>query len=129
MSNTVKKRPDLARKVTRKTVEKQDAEMSAGLRVELSKDEVYEIRMGDVTPQAARELRRVCGFGFVTLCNLMGSDPDIDLISTFVWFARRLAGEDALEIDDVSVGYDVLTGEGFDVAAAGDEVITPGPEA
>lgn len=129
MSKTAS-RPNLARKVTRTSKQKQDAELNAGLRVVLSEGEAYEIRMGDVTPAAARELRRQCGFGFHSLLQQLGADPDVDLISTFVWLARRLAGEEDLDLNDVVVGYDVLVRDEFDCAPVTEgEVIKPGPEA
>lgn len=128
MSNKASNRPSTARKVTRKTKEREQDELAQGLRIEVSPTEVYEVRIGDVTPEAARELRAATGYGFMRLLNLIGEDPDVDLISSFVWLARRLAGED-IALEDVSIGYDVLARDGFDVAPAGSEVVGSGPEA
>lgn len=121
-------RPTLQRKVTRKTKEKATDDLNRGLRVEVD-GEAFEIRVGDVSPKLARELRRETGMGFMSLLAALVRDPDTDLVSTFVWFARRVRGEE-VDIDDVAVGYDVLTDpDRFDVDEAGAEVIAPGPEA
>lgn len=120
MSNTVKKRPDLARKVTRKTVEREDADLAQGLRVDVN-GESYEVRIGDVTPEVARRLRRECGFGFMKLLAMTQEDPDTDLLSTFVWVARLIRGED-VELAECDVTYEAMIRDDFDVAQAGPEV-------
>lgn len=121
-------RPTLARKVTPKSEATRAAALDQGVRLALSEDEVYEIRMGDVTPQIARELRRATGSSFNALMAEMGADPDIDSISTFVWLARRLAGDD-VALDDVSVGYGEMLADGFDIDIAKPEEAGDSPEA
>ena len=120
-------RPSVARKVTRKTTEKQDSDLSIGARVEID-GEAYEVRVGDVMPALARELRLLTGMGFLRLLDEMRRDPDIDLISTFVWVARRIRGEN-VTLEECEVGYDVVGDpDRFDMAQAGVEV-DEGPEA
>ena len=131
MSNTVKPRPNLARKVTRKTVEKADADLSRGCRITIGEDD-YEVRVGDVTPAAARELRRLTGYSFMHLLDAMSTDPDIDLIQSFMWLARTLRGDTVdgrpVGLDDVDVSYADMLADDFDMAEAGPEVVDPGPE-
>ena len=87
MSNT--QRPSTARKVTRTTEKKREAALDMGLRVTME-GEVFEVRVGDVTSTMARELRARLGFGPMQLIKQTAIDPDIDLLSAFVWLARRI---------------------------------------
>lgn len=123
MSNT--QRPTAARKVTRTTEKKREDALDMGLRVEMDGD-VFEVRVGDVTSALARELRSRLGFGPMQLIKQTAIDPDIDLLSAFVWLARRIRGE-LVPFDEVEVTYAQLLSDGFDVSLPGDE--EPDPEA
>ncbi|HKY57855.1 MAG TPA: hypothetical protein VJL80_07440 [Aeromicrobium sp.] len=115
MSNTRKPatRPSTARKVTPRTEAKREAALDSGLRITID-GEHYDVRLGDITPALARELRSHVGLGPLQLINQTGIDPDIDRLSAFVWLARRLRGE-RVEFDDVSVTYAQMLSDGFDV--------------
>lgn len=114
---TPPRRPSTARKVTRTTEEHRDEALDQGLRVTID-DEVYDVRVGDVTSKLARELRGHVGFGPMQLIRVCAVDPDIDLISAFVWLARRIRGE-LVRFDDVEVTYSQLLADGFDVDTPG----------
>ena len=90
MSND-QKRPALARRVTRATEAERKEALEAGIKITLD-GQSYELRMGDITSEIAREMRRATGMGFRALMSELPRDPDIDLISAFVWAARRVAG-------------------------------------
>lgn len=125
MSNA--RRPTAARKVTKKTEESRREALDQGVRITLD-GESYTLRIGDVTPAMARELRRETGHSFMALVNLLGDDPDIDVIAEAVWVARRMAG-DEVALDDVMLDYNNL-GDGFDIDVAKPlEVVDDGPEA
>lgn len=117
MSNT---RPSLAAKSSKKSEADRKAALDQGLRLTID-GESYEVRIGDVTPQLARELRQATGMGFMQLVGaITGPGADIDLISAFVWVARRIRGE-FLEVDDVEVTYAQMLSDGFEVDVAGEE--------
>lgn len=120
MSNTRTARPTTARKATRKSEQKRKSGLQDGLRIELASGEVYEARYGDVTPQIARELRRNLGIGFQGLMQALGTDPDVDLLSAFVWVARRCQGE-AVAFDSVWITYEDLDADGFDINRTQDD--------
>jgi hypothetical protein len=123
MSNA--KRPTTARKVTRSTEANREDALDQGLRITLE-DEVFEVRVGDITPAMARDLRGKVGFGPMQLIRQCAVDPDVDLLSAFVWLARRIAGE-LVRFEDVEVTYAQLLSDGFDITTPGDE--EPDPEA
>lgn len=128
MTNKPANRPSLARKVTPKSEAKRTEALDEGIRMTVE-GETYEVRLGDITPQVARELRRATGGSFNALREELGSDPDIDSISAFVWLARRIRGE-ILSLDDVAIGYAVILGDGFDVETTdGPEEVGDSPEA
>ena len=112
-------RPPLDRKHTRVSEKKRDDALDQGLRLSID-GTVYEARVGDVTPAIARELRRETGMGFMRLLEVTAEDPDIDVISTFVWVSRLIAGE-SISIDEVSVGYASILADDFEVALPGAE--------
>lgn len=101
MSNT--KRPSLARQDTRKTKEARRAELDQGVRI-IFDGEVYEIRLGDVTPVLARRFRRAYGAPFSELLEELSDAADIDSIAAVVWMARLLAGDD-VEFDEIAISY------------------------
>jgi hypothetical protein len=111
------------RKVTRKTEENRESALDQGLRITLD-GEVFEVRLGDITPAMARDLRGKVGFGPMQLVGQLAVDPDVDLLSAFVWLARRIAGE-MVRFEDVEVTYAQLLSDGFDVSTPGKE---PDPE-
>lgn len=84
-------RPSLARKHTRTTETHREEGLDEGIVMNID-GEVFEARVGDMTPELTRELRAACGMGFMTLMNTCGTDPDIDVVSSFVWLARRIRG-------------------------------------
>lgn len=117
MSNA---RPSLAAKTSKKSEADRKAALDQGLRLTVDGN-AYEVRLGDVTPSLARELRNATGMGFMQLIGgITGPAADIDLISAFVWVARRIRGE-YVDIDDVEVSYAQMLSDGFDVAVAGEE--------
>jgi hypothetical protein len=123
MSNT--QRPSAARKVTRTSEANRENALDQGLRITLD-GEVFEVRVGDITSTLARELRGHVGFGPMQLIRHCAVDPDVDLLSAFVWLARRISGE-FVRFEDVEVSYAQLLSDGFDVATPGDA--EPDPEA
>lgn len=124
---TAPARPSLARKHTTSSEKKRDEALDAGVRLTIE-GVVYEARVGDVTPAIARELRQAIGMGFMGLMNTVAEDPDIDVVSAFVWVARRIKGE-FVAFEDVEVSYKQMLSEGFDVDVAGaEEVDTDDPQ-
>jgi hypothetical protein len=112
MSNTKKApatRPALNRKVTRSTEQKRKQALEQGLVITID-DERYEVRVGDVTPSMARDLRRETGFGTFGLLQAMTSRQglDIDIIQSFMWLARRISGEYGVQLDDCVFDYNVM---------------------
>lgn len=110
---TPAKRPSAARKHTRTTETSRADAMDSGLKITLE-GEVYEVRLGDVTSNLTRELRRGTGMSFNQLMREVTTDPDVDSIAGFVWMARRIAGE-KVDIEDVVVTYAQLLGDDFEV--------------
>lgn len=107
-----KTRPTTARKVTRKTEENRAAAHNRGLQVKVG-GQAYEVRLGDITPAMAHELRMKVGFGPAQLIAAVVTAPDIDVVSAFVWLSRRIDGE-KVAFGDVSITYDELFAEDFD---------------
>lgn len=128
MSNT--QRPSTTRKVTRKTKDSRQAALDSGMRIEID-GEGYEVRLGDITPSVARELRREFGMGPQSFLATMGADPDVDLLAGFIWLARRIRGEYVdLETVMEGVGYETLLKDTieFDLLS-GPEELDDSPEA
>lgn len=130
MSNT--KRPTAARKVTTKTEANRAAALDEGVRFKLDDGgEWYVLRPSDVTPEVAREVRRVTGRSFMRLMGDIAIDPDIDVLAEGVWAARRIKGEQ-VELSEVQVTYQMLLSDGFEIDEAGssaDEAGEGSPEA
>ena len=124
---TETKRPPLAQKHTRASEGNREQALDEGLKLTID-GEVFEARVGDVTPAIARELRRNIGMGFMSLMQETARDPDIDVISAFVWVARRIRGE-VVAFDDVAVSYEQMLSEGFDVDTTESEDLDDSPEA
>lgn len=122
---TTAKRPSTARKVTRSTESARESALDQGLSITLD-GQTHEVRVGDISSSIARELRAHVGFGPMQLIRQCAIDPDVDLISAFVWLARRINGEH-VAFNDVEVTYGQLLADGFDVSMPGDE--EPDPEA
>lgn len=118
---TTPTRPSLSRAHTRSSEAKRDEALDTGARITIE-GEAFEARIGDVTPSIARELRRATGGGFMSLLSTMADDPDVDVVSAFVWVARRIRGE-AIALDDVNVTYAQMLADGFDVQEAGAEIV------
>lgn len=112
-------RPSLARQHTRGSDEKTQEELDTGVAVTIEHVE-YVVRVGDLSPQIVRELRRNYGGSFNKLMTELAEDPDVDIISTFVWLARRVEG-DKVDHDDVAIDYRAMLADGFDIAVAGRE--------
>lgn len=123
MSNA--KRPSTARKVTRSSEASREDALDQGLRITME-GEVFEVRVGDITSAMAREVRANLGFGPMQLIRQCAIDPDVDLLSAFVWLARRISGE-LVRFSDVEVTYAQLLSDGFDVDVPASE--DPDPEA
>ena len=124
---TTPTRPSAARKHTRSTDAKAEAELDQGIRVTLD-GEHYEVRLGDVTSTVTRELRAASGMSFNALMEYVTTDPDTDVIAAFIWLARRLRGE-RVELGEVVVTYRQLLGEEFDVSLPDAREDESGPEA
>lgn len=124
------KRPPLNRVHTRGSEAKRSSELDVGLKLTIDGNE-YALRMGDLQPHHVRALRMVThvaygpihpgGLTFETLLERCAASPDIDYISTFVWFARYVAGETELSHDEVATDYAAILADGFDIAEAGAE--------
>lgn len=125
MTTPAKSRPTTARKVTRTTETKRESELDQGLLISIDGED-FAVRLGDITSTLARELRAKLGFGPMQLIRQCSVDPDVDLLSAFVWLARRIAGE-MVRFEDVEVTYAQLLSDGFDVSAPGKA--EPDPEA
>lgn len=116
MSNT--QRPSIQRKHTRKTDANRTAALDAGMVVTVD-GEKYEVRVGDVTPAIAREVRRNFGMGVQSLLREMARDPDLDVLAGFMWIARLIRGEQVdLEEVEENLDYSALTDEDFSAAIA-----------
>lgn len=119
-------RPSLARKHTRSSEQSRNDALNAGLRITID-GEHYEARLRDVPPSLARELRRESGMGFIELMKEISREPDADLLSAFVWVARRLRGE-FVAFDEVEVTYEQILSDSFDVDTATGEEVGEHPE-
>lgn len=121
-------RPKVERRDTRKTTAKADAELDRGIALEF-KGKTYEVRVGDVPPGIARELRQQTGYGFLQLFAAMATTPDLDLIAAWIWLARRIDGEnvDLSEVDaEISYASIAVDLEVHEVEGPGEPT---GPEA
>lgn len=125
MSNT--RRPSLAAKSSKKSEADRKAALEQGMRVTFD-GQTYEVRMGDVTPQIARELRAQVGFGFIQLIEQMETVPDVDLVAALVWVARRIRGE-RVSLDEIEIDYSDLFDADPQIVNADDEEEATGPEA
>lgn len=122
-------RPPLAPRHTRKTEERADAALEQGICINYDSTP-YTVRVGDVSPRLARELRRETGYSFNRLFELLEEDPDVDLIAAFIWLARRVAGEQVtLDEVEAAIGYQGVLAEGFDLSVAGAAEAGDDPEA
>jgi hypothetical protein len=124
---TTQSRPSLARKVTPKSEAKRASALEEGVRITIE-GETFEVRVGDISAHDERALRREWGGSFQDLSDELGGKPGIDSISAFVWFARRMRGDD-VEFDDVNYTYAAILADDFAVALAGDEEVSDNPEA
>lgn len=120
-------RPSAARKQTRTTEQNRTNELEQGIRITLD-GEVHEVRLGDVTSNLTRELRRGTGLSFNQLMREVTTDPDVDSIAGFVWLARRIKGE-KVDVEDVVVTYTQLLDGDFDVDVPGKREDSDDPEA
>jgi len=119
LSNT--QRPSLQRKHTRTTKANKAEALDTGMTVVMPDGPRHTVRLGDVTPQIARELRAAIGTGVLGLMEQLGSkDADLDLVQAFIFVARRIAGE-AVTLDDCEVTYADMLSDDFDVVVAGAE--------
>lgn len=127
MSTSPATRPTLQPKVTRKSEEKREEALDDGLKITID-GESHVVRDGDITAQIARELRAVSGMSYLRLVQTIKADADIDVLSTFVWLSKRILGE-VVSHDEVSVTYDAILDDGFDISRPGAEVLdTSNPE-
>ena len=119
MSNT--QRPSLERRYTRTPKANKAEALDTGMTVVMPDGATHTVRIGDVTPQIARELRAAIGTGVLGLMEQLGSkDADLDLVQAFIFVARRIAGE-AVTLDDCEVTYADMLSDDFDVVVAGAE--------
>lgn len=123
-------RPPLSRVHTRSSEAKRNDELDAGIKLTID-GQSYSLRLGDLQPHHVRALRMVThvaygpihpgGLTVETLMAHCASSPDVDYISTFVWFARYVAGETDLTHDEVSIDYAAILADGFEIVEAGAE--------
>ena len=66
-------------------------------------DAEYVLRATDVTPALAGEYRRQTGLTVLATVGALYADPDLDVVASAVWLARRLAG-DSVTWDEVAEG-------------------------
>lgn len=124
MSNT--QRPTLARKDTRKSKEARQAALERGVRIKVGEN-VYEVRLGDITPVLARRFRKEVGSPFSEVMDeLETGRTDIDSIGAVIWMAQLLRGDD-VGFDEVEFGYADI--DDLDVELADGEAEDEGPEA
>ena len=107
-------RPTLVRKHTSSSEKKRQENLNLGARITVG-DEVYEARLGDITPTFGRQIRAAVGYGFMDLLDRLGESPELDYVAEFIWVARRIRGE-AVELDDIELDYADLLDESFEVA-------------
>lgn len=119
-------RPTAARKHTRTTKAKREDELNAGVKITLDGED-YVIREGDLTDRLERELRKEFGGSWQAFKHEMGTDPGLDTIGTFVWLARRVAGEQVSRDDIELTQADLL--DDFDISYAGKPEDGDSPEA
>ena len=110
-------RPSLQRVHTNDTEKKRQDNLNLGARITVNGD-VFEARLGDITPSFGREVRSTIGCGFMDLLERMVDSPELDYIAEFIWVARRIRGE-AIALDDIELDYADLLDEGFEVGDAG----------
>lgn len=125
MSNA--RKPTLNRKVTPKDEDKRREILDQGFALTLD-GETYTVRLGDITPQFAREIRLVTGRSFRALALLLEEDADVDVVADALWIAKRLAGED-VALEDVSVDYAQLAEGAVEAAGPAEEPDPADPEA
>lgn len=99
---------------------KRNAELDTGVRFTVGED-VHEVRIGDITPKLAREVRRETGSSVMQLLEEVSSAPDIDTIASLIWVSQRIKGVE-VDLDAVEFDYSVMLGEDFDVSVAEPEV-------
>lgn len=120
-------RPSLSPKHTRTSEATRTSELDEGMKITVDGDS-YILRIGDLTPALVRELRTLTGMSAQRVMECIVTDPDIDVISTFVWLARRTSGDADVALDDVNVGYHDLLSDGFNVTAPGRREVEDSPE-
>lgn len=121
-------RPKVERRDTRKTKASAEADLNRGIEITIA-GRAYAVRIGDVSPDLARELRRETGFGFLQLFGSLVGTPDVDTVSAWIWLARRVEGEDVTLAEvDSEVTYATIgqLEEAKTLEGPGD---TSGPEA
>lgn len=126
---TTAKRPSTARKVTPRSEANRQSALNEGVRLTLD-GEVFTLRIGDVSPALAREVRKVTGRSFNSLLQDITTDPDIDVIAEAIWVARRING-DTLTLDEVILDYEILFSDRFEIAEAGEptaDEVEPDPK-
>lgn len=125
MSNT--QRP-AARKPSRSADKKASDALDSGVRFIVG-DQVHEVRIGEITPRLAREVRRETGSTVMQLIEEVGEAADLDTIAALIWIARRIQGEN-VTFDDIDIDYGTVMSDDFQVDVAGpDEEGDGGPEA
>lgn len=123
MSNT--QRPSIARKETRKTKESRQAALDQGVKITLG-DDIYEVRIGDVTPVIERRFRRAYGVPVLGLIDELTDAPGLDSIGALMWLSRLIGGED-VELDDFLVSYADL--DELEIEESGAQETDGSPEA
>jgi hypothetical protein len=93
-------------------------------------EDTYVVRLGEITPALARSLRDTLGYSARKLVELIGTDPDIDVLAGIVWLARLQRGESKVTYDEVAskltwvdmsqvdIGSGLVVDEGEDLGEA-----------
>lgn len=63
---------------------------------------VYTVRPADMTALDSQELRRQTGMSLRAVMVAAQDDPDLDVVASLVWLARRQAGERTLAFAEVA---------------------------
>lgn len=109
---TTAKRPTTARKHTRTTTAKADAELDNGVAFTDTDGARLQVRIRDVKGSHDVALVTATGYDFMGLLRAVSERQGLDLLSAVVWFVRLVNDRDAGTYEDTlaSFGYaDLLT--------------------
>lgn len=118
MSNT---RARTAPKVSTQSEKKRKAALNEGIRITIGDPpRIYQVIHSDLSEDNIPEIREATGRSWMGIQRLMATDPDVDVLSDFIWVARYLSGEKDLKRSDVRTQYVDLI-DGFEIQIADKE--------